>query len=198
MTALPRIVVENEPARIYHIHTFGGWTIDIDFNLPESSQPELERLTALVGTLVEAECPAAKCFGVTGVGEGIVWNCVTAGYTNLKFKVKGELHANPGPTIGNGKTKAAATHPDVVQSIQAFVDEYVSEARLHQGLTILDERGLPRSLKSMGYFIKWVQGDVLKEEADTIAANALNARTLIAPIAANARGWFKQAVAAYT
>ncbi|RQM29955.1 hypothetical protein B5M09_012390 [Aphanomyces astaci] len=50
MTALPRIVVENEPARIYHIHTFGGWTIDIDFNLPESSQPELERLTALVGS----------------------------------------------------------------------------------------------------------------------------------------------------
>ncbi|RHZ33743.1 hypothetical protein DYB37_013030 [Aphanomyces astaci] len=150
MTALPRIVVENEPAGIYHIHTFGGWTINIDFNLPESSQPELERLTALV----EAECPAAKYFGVTGVGEGIVWNCVAAGYTNLKFKVKGELHANPGPTIGKGKTKAAATHPDVVQSIQAFVDEYVSEARLHQELTILDESGLPRSLMSMGYFIK--------------------------------------------
>jgi len=49
---------------------------------------------------VESECPVAKQLGATAdrgsiIGEGIVWRCVTAGYTGSQywFKVKGVKHS---------------------------------------------------------------------------------------------------------
>ena len=43
---------------------------------------------------VENECPVGKHFGVSGVGEGVVWTCVSEGWNDSGtwFKVKGEAH----------------------------------------------------------------------------------------------------------
>lgn len=54
---------------LYHIQEFPTWNISVDFNNPKLVQNKLIELTEAV----EKECPVAAAFGVSGVGEGIVW-----------------------------------------------------------------------------------------------------------------------------
>ncbi|KAF0686930.1 Aste57867_21278 [Aphanomyces stellatus] len=181
--SLVRDTIEFPDARIFHIHRFGTWTIEIDFGNLKPAQVELERITAAV----EAECPAGKHFGVSGIGEGVVWTCVPYPSPRFWFKVKGENHVK-----ANRKTKAtpAAICVEQVASIEAFVDMYVSDERLAQGLTILAERGIERNEAATEIFVDWVTQDVFKEEGDTMAASGFNAETLAAPIASKASDWF--------
>lgn len=77
-------------ARIYCIYDFPTFEIDIDFENPHIAQNKLSDLTLNV----ENECPVGKIFGVSGIGEGIVWKCVSPGYENsgFWFKTKGMRH----------------------------------------------------------------------------------------------------------
>ncbi len=45
-------------------------------------------------------------------------------------------------------------------------------------------------MTSMGDFIRWVQQDVLKEEADVLQANSIEYKKLGGPIALVAKRWF--------
>ena len=58
-----------ESASVFNILRIEPFHVTIDFTNPREAIPELERLTLQV----EEECPWAKQFGVSGVGEGIVW-----------------------------------------------------------------------------------------------------------------------------
>lgn len=75
---------------IFNIDTFSTYEIDIDFNHPELAQNKMIEITEEV----ERECPVGKAFGVSGVGEGVVWTCVTPGWNDSGtwFKVKGDAH----------------------------------------------------------------------------------------------------------
>jgi len=65
--------------KIYNILQFPTYEVDIDFNCPELIQNELIRMT----NEVENECPVCKYFGVSGIGECIVFQFVDKPY--LKF-----------------------------------------------------------------------------------------------------------------
>jgi hypothetical protein len=52
---------------------------------------------------VENECPVAKQFGVSGIGEGIVFSHMTPDGVVYRFKSKGEKHSK-GPKIKKLKT----------------------------------------------------------------------------------------------
>lgn len=85
--------------------------------------------------------------------------------------------------------------PDVakVSSAQSFAECACTPARLEQGideLFIKTGRGLEMS--GMGDMIKWVQGDILSEEADTLRENGLHARDVLKPITSLVREWFTQ------
>jgi len=84
-------VVPTKNLKIYSINEFPSYNIIIDFNSPETSQNQLVEHT----NSVETECPVGKYFGVSGIGEGIVWRS-NFNNRNLLFKVKGERHV-----IGN-------------------------------------------------------------------------------------------------
>ncbi len=75
---------------IFNIENFKTWEMEIDFNKPALVQNDLIEIT----NSVEAECPVGKHFGKSGVGEGVVWTCVTPEYDQygFVFKVKGERH----------------------------------------------------------------------------------------------------------
>lgn len=175
----------NEEAGIYNVHEFGSWTIDIDFNHPQLSQPRLIELTEMV----EAECPAGKFFGNSGIGEGIVWHCEEPGFTSsrLWFKVKGEKHS-----VSKVKT-LAPVDVEAYKKQQDFIDSVVTEARLEQGIqNLINEQQKPFEMGSMGDFIRWVFNDIVKEETDTIEANGFDSKKLGGPIANKARPWFIQ------
>jgi hypothetical protein len=168
---------------IYNILTFGKWELDIDFNHPELAQNKMIEITEAV----EAECPAGKHFGESGIGEGVVWQPIVAGWygSDFWFKVKGEKHS-----VSKVKT-LAAVDVEAVASLQKFVDDTVTEARLEQGLqNLINEQQKPFEMSSLGDFIRWVFNDIVKEESDTIVASQLDPKKLGGPVANKARPWY--------
>lgn len=170
-------------ARIYCAVDPGKFPVyerEIDFAHPELVQNDLVALTVAV----EDECPVGRVFGVKGVGEGIVWQCLTEGYRDQLFKVKGEKHSA-------SKVKTlAAVDVEKVQSIQEFVDKVVTEQRLEQGLQVLREAGKPVDQTTTGDFLRWIVGDVLKEESDTMTESGIDPKDVGKYVNQKARTWF--------
>lgn len=168
---------------IFNIDTFPTYEINVDFNHPELAQNKMIEITEEV----EKECPVGKYFGVSGIGEGVVWTCVSDGWNDpgTWFKVKGEKHS-----VSKVRT-LAAVDVEAVANLKAFVDSVVTEARLEQGLdNLVREQLKPFEMTSMGDFLRWVYNDVLKEETDTIVANGIDPKKLGGAIANVARPWF--------
>jgi hypothetical protein len=165
------------------VYDYSSWTIDIDFNKPEEAQNRLVELTQAV----EAECPVGKAFGVSGVGEGIVWwpqhteNFNTHG---LAFKVKGEKHSE-------SKVKTlAAVDVEKLASINELVDTVLTDHRLEKKLESLQEQGHPLDIKSTGSFLKLVGTDVWKEESDTILASGFKESEIMGAVQKKAKQWW--------
>jgi hypothetical protein len=176
--------IKNPELRIFNILDFQTYEIEIDFNFPEIAQQKMVEITEAV----EKECPVGKAFGVSGIGEGVVWKP----YEDLQwtssdywFKVKGEKHS-----VSKVKT-LAPVDVEAAASMRDFIDRVVTEARLEQGLQWLtNEAQKPFDMTSMGEFIRWVYNDVMKEETDTIVASQLDPKKLGGPIANKSRPWF--------
>lgn len=174
---LPFNVHDNEKG-IYNILQFPTYRVDIDFNSPELSQNKIVEMT--IG--VEDCCPVGKYFGVDGVGEGIVFTCISD--QKFKFKSKGEKHS---------ATKVKKLNPvdtEEMESISEFVDSVVTENRLNQGISIFSENNMELIPKNTGQFLSWIVGDVLKEERDTLTKNELDEKKVKAAIVNKARNWF--------
>lgn len=168
-------------ASIYNINNFPTWTLEIDFEQVEVSQNELAALTEQV----EACCPVGKALGNEGTGEGIVWRCTTDPNPDLWFKVKGEKQS------ASKVRTLALVDVEAVTAMRDFVERTVTEARLQQGLqNLLHEQRRPFDMTSIGDFIRWVYGDVIKEESDTLEASGLKPRNAGGPIAQIAKRWY--------
>ena len=184
-TWLDREAVSEIRARdigIYNIYDYPTWKMTIDFANPIESQNKLVEITQAV----EQECPVAKAFGKSGVGEGVVWKCITPDYEDSKFwmKVKGEKHSV------SKVTKLASVDMERVGTQNEFVTNTVTEARCLQSISKLKESGKPLDRTSLGDFIKWIFNDIIKEETDTATANGLDISKLGGPIAHAAKAWF--------
>lgn len=164
------------------IYDFPSFEMVIDFEHPELSQNELGRITEEV----EKQCPVGFALGVDGVGEGVVWRCIEPGYedSGFWFKVKGEKHSA-------SKVKTlAAVDVERVNSIKECVEKTVTESRLKQGLEHLTQNQLEHDVKNMGAFLKWISGDLAKEELDTITASGLEFKEVVKEAQRVARTWF--------
>lgn len=168
---------------IHAIYDFPTWIMDIDFNNPQLSQNRLVDLTLAV----EEECPVGKHFGISGVGEGIVWWNADR---NLTFKVKGEKHS-----VSKVKTikEIAAVDIERMASLDAFIDTVITENRMNQGLAKLGEMGLEIDIKNTGAYIKWVVNDAMKEEQDVIIASNFDMKELGGKMSNKAKAfWFEK------
>lgn len=161
---------------IYFIGQFPTYKMTIDFNHPEKSQNDLIELTMKV----EAECPVGKHFGVSGIGEGIVWS-----YGEHIFKVKGEKHS-----VTKVK-KLASVDVEKVNSINEFVEYAVTENRLEQAIQeVFTSQNTEPDRKGISSFLSWVNRDVIKEEKDTLAANGLEPKDVGSAMSKKAMQWF--------
>lgn len=174
---LPSWKHDNENG-IYNILQFPTYDVEIDFNNPELIQNKLIEDTLTV----EDECPVGKYFGVSGIGEGIVYKCTTN--PNLIFKSKGEKHS-----VSKVRT-INAVDVEALAGIQEFVDSVVTENRLEQGLAYLYEMKIEISPKTTGEFLGWVVRDILKEETDTIVANQFDMKKVKSAVVNRARMWY--------
>jgi len=167
--------------RTYLINQFKTFEVEIDFNSPKEIQNELVRLVEEV----ENECPVGKYFGVVGTGEGIVFSCDHEKLGHLKFKCKGEKHSN-------SKVKTIAPiDEESYRLAKDFAENYVTEARLEQGIFVMKNEMLLEPIdKNVGIFIKWVIGDVIKEEQNSIIENKLDPKKISKEISNIARKWY--------
>ena len=77
-----------------------------------------------------------------------------------------------------------------MESLEAFLDAVLTEARLRQGIDWLKEQGHPLSRKSTGAYLRWLFGDILSEESDTLQASGLSQKDVGGPLSHRARRWF--------
>lgn len=168
-------------ASIYNVGQFEQYAMEIDFERPEIAQNQLGAITMAV----EARCPVAAQFDSIGTGEGVVWRCVENPSSDLWFKVKGEKHS-----ASQVKT-LAAVDVEAIAAMRDFVVMAVTEQRLEQGLqNLLNEQQKPFEISSVGDFIRWVYGDVIKEESDTIQASGFDPKKLGGPISQACKRWY--------
>lgn len=173
-----------EDHKIYNIYDFPTFEVKIDMANPKLTQNILIDIT----NSVEKECPVAKQLGAIGVGEGVVWKCISPSTklntSDLVFKVKGKEHS-----VSN-VTTIAEVDTVKVNSINEFVNIVLTENRLNQGVDYLKEQNLPLLVNSMGTFLKWVVNDCLKEEADILAESELEKKEVTPNISHKAKQWF--------
>jgi len=105
--------------------------------------------------------------------------------TVIRMKIKGEKHTNT-------KTKTiVAIDPEVLESIEEFVEYSVTENRLTQGFDIIfTSKGLDIDIKQMGNFLKWVTKDIISEETDVMIESNLDVKQVKKFITKKAREWF--------
>jgi len=174
--------IEMPTDQIFNIHRFQTYTIEVDFNKPQMIQNILRDHTEEV----EKECPVAKHFGVSGIGEGIVWTCTHPDFSgsDFWFKVKGEKHSA-------SKVKVLAeVDIEKMKTVDDFMDKVVTENRLQQGIDYLNEMGLELTEKSTGTFLSWMFKDIMKEESDTMEASGLDRKDIGKPIGTLSRKWY--------
>jgi len=186
--------------RIFTKMDFPNWTIDIDFSNPHASQNQLVDITAAV----EADCPVTRTLipkddpeaPISRIGEGVVWEAVSTTATGpfnidgMLMKVKGDKHTKAAHD-GNSTKVLAAVDEVKVASIREFVEFALTEGRLEQGIFVMRERGLdPTDTANTGAFIKWVIGDVLKEESDALVNSGLCVKDVQGGLATTARNFY--------
>jgi hypothetical protein len=167
---------------IFNIDHFTTYSIEIDFNMPQLVQNELSELTLAV----EEECPVAKAFGFSGIGEGIVWSTNLNGVVH-RFKVKGEKHA--------GKSKVKTLNKvdnDKIRLVIDIADKVTPTWRLAQMLEtacdFMNGGTLDRS--KLGDYIRLVINDVIKEEMDTLSDANLEPKDIAKYVSEIARRYF--------
>lgn len=176
------ILQTNNYTDIYNINDFDSFEIEIDFNEPLLSNNKMVEMVAGV----EKECPVAKHFGVSGIGEGIVFKFEYKG--NLyRFKMKGDKHAGKAKVKKSQKIGTAK-----LKKIIDVVEKVTPEWRLSQ---IYDEvfdiiNGGKGDIKKTGDYLRAVIQDILAEDLDIILDANLTPKEVNQEISRKARTWF--------
>jgi len=179
---------EGAPGEL-HILPWTEDTIVIDYS--SKLEEIVDRLNALVVD-VESEDPWVKTtFGISGVGEGLVFYPVLVDQApppsdpvalmQLMFKAKGDKHRTVGAKV------AVQIDADVAASADDFAELMVTEARCQQGISIVG-----RGAKNTGKFIAWISDDVLKESVAELAASDLTWDQVKKAVQTRSRTWFLQ------
>ncbi len=171
---------------IHSMSWFKTQTLLIDFSKPKEVTNILVKLTEEV----ENCCPVTRALKDEGVipedapelGEGLVWMPCDKQYvkdSGTWFKTKGEKHSAT-------KVKTlVSVDIEKLRSIEEFVAYSVTPSRLSQGIEVV---GLDQ--KKIGDYIRWVCGDINKEEGDTLESNGLSMKDVGKPISTAAKEFY--------
>jgi len=138
--------------------------------------------------MVEEECPWAKLFDINGLGEGIVFTNYDDPKNPIRFKVKGEKHQ------ATSEKKVREIDPLVANKAEQFVAAVLTESRLNQGISYLEEMGLEATMQNTGTYIKWVLKDILDEESSLLGDIGLEWDQVKKTLNKKIVTWYKQTV----
>lgn len=176
--------IESHENRIFNVFNIAPvYRFEIDFEKPDLVQNQIFQEVEAV----EKECPVGKYFGISGIGEGIVFmpeDSVLRQDSDTWFKAKGEKHQ---------VSKVITFKPadsNKMQKQRDFIEATVTEARLIQGLTVLREKNIVPEMKVLGDYIRWVVNDILKEDSDRMSEYEITEKELGKLASDKTRKWF--------
>ncbi|KAH6668176.1 hypothetical protein B0J14DRAFT_156589 [Halenospora varia] len=175
----------DETVGFYNISRGGFYKADLNLGAVEECHEVLMKHTLDV----EKACPFGESFGISGIGEGIVWKAKHPLGNDAKywFKTKGPLHAI-------STTDKLKKQPNGNQSEQSKANEFakacVTEMRLQQGWDTMIEKGIPTNMKNMPEFFKWMWRDILDEEAKGMEALSVNKDLLKKKVVWMSKEWY--------
>lgn len=157
-----------EDPDIFHIEEFDTFEIKIDFENLFGAKKQMKKLVEYV----EHECPVAKKFEISGIGEGIVFT-LYYNHNRLQFKIKGEKH------VGHRKVKQMKSENIDQEKINSVVYQ-ITHMRLHQ---MVEEsfdvmNGGIVEIEGMGKYLKAVKEDIIKEDMDIISDAGLTMKNI--------------------
>jgi hypothetical protein len=162
----------------------------LDFGLGDGLTEPVARMNKYVEAVEKEDPWVLETFEVSGTGEGLVWYPDPEGelpwycpYHEMMFKTKGKKHS-----VVRQK-KPVQVEPEVVKSIEEFVDVFVTEPRLEQILTEVFGDELP-TRKGTGDFLKAFGKDVEKESKAELEAAGLEWKQVSKAVMGKARAWF--------
>jgi hypothetical protein len=168
----------NVPKNLYCIENFLTWDLIVNV-FDNVAHKEIQNTLQAITEEVEKECPFAKAFGVSGVGEGVVWKA-----DGFRFKVKGDEHTTSKVRTLNPVELAKI---EQLKTINEFADAVCTEARLKQGLQYLKENFIEGNPNKM--YVDWIIADTFKEEIDFITEKNLDHKELKKALGGKARNY---------
>lgn len=175
--------LENRAINILPITLFPMQEFIIDFNATDLNLV-LDEIQQLCDA-VECQCPIGQYHQVNGIGEGIVLCSEDFTY---RFKVKGDEHATAKRQL------AINSQDEQFDGIKDFVATVVSEPRLQQGMSYLQENNIAINKQHIPQYVEWIWQDVLKEEHDNIKAKQFEIKQLRKLVTNTAVKYFNQCV----
>ena len=173
--------ISDEDLRIFHIGKAGFFSHEMHLNDISASDNEIKRVT----DQVERECPMSKTFGISGLGEGIVWKARDyCGSADFWFKSKGDILA----VSHSGKLPASAVDKENRERVDNFARAIVTGVRLEQGWDLLPPP--QKNERGVGAFLKWVVNDCLVEEKRETETLGISKTKLSPAITGIAKPWF--------
>jgi len=175
------LIDEMPDIHVYNIARVPSYTVKVDLANPEQA---IEQMIQLVEE-VEKECPFAKSFGISGIGEGLVFKLKGSYEFGNAFKVKGEKHSV-------SKIKKLPT-VDVVamENLAAAVYTHIHEDRLEQIYSKVVLTEADKVPQNIAPFIRNLVQDAWEEEGDSIRASDISRKEFGAAVSKVAARWFQ-------
>lgn len=171
-----------------HVLPYVGDTYTVDFKDRTALQAVADELNRVVAAAEPLDPWVKEKFGVEGTAEGFVYYPTLSGadwprkvFSDFAFKAKGEKHKVV------RTREVVQIDPEVAAGIDEFVALVVTEPRLEQGLAAV---GL--DIKKTGAFLKWLNGDVVKETQDELEAAGLEWDDVQKAVGKKARDWYME------
>ena len=188
------VVLEKLLVGIPDVHVLPFFEGGVTFIVPwdgtqEDTEEVLGRINRHVREVEEEDPWVKSTFGISGVGEGLVFYPIDPGfkaYSSLTFKAKGEKHAVV------AKTKPAQYDPTTVANLKEFADLVITHARLEQGCRSANGGNLTFDMKNIGSFLKWINQDIAKECEGELLASKLDRSLALKACSTQARDWYME------
>ena len=169
---------------------FYGEPFVLDFGDPNQLTSVVDTINQAVDAVEKVDPWVKETFGIAGIGEGLVLFPESGelaerlSYAELLFKAKGEKHQAV-------KTKQPVQiNPEVAESIDDFVNLFVTPARLEQGVT--EVCGGQFDMDKIGAFLKWFNADVQKESVAELEASELTWKDVNKAVMNAAKKWYQE------
>ena len=179
--------IDAEPVGIYNISRAGFYYLDLDLANIEDAEAKIDRLVKDV----EKECPYALTFGISGIGEGIVWKSRQFwSDPEFWFKSKGDefmVKAAKEPGLDLEKLRAS-------ERADEFAKLVTTVNRMQQGWDFLEEMKIARDRSGTGRFLSWLVDDCMTEEGREIEEAGIDKVKLKSAICLIGRRWYRERV----